>query len=71
MMYLAGRRTDFDPQSHVWATVRALPGRQQESDIFGRELHSFVVFEKTSTSMSTKSVIVDVHVVVDVAVDGF
>ncbi len=26
MMYLAGRRTDFDPQSHVWATVRAEPG---------------------------------------------
>ncbi len=44
-------------------------GRQQEFDILGSELHSFVVFEKTSTS--TKSVIVDVHVVVDVADDGF
>ncbi len=55
-------------------TVRALPGRQQEFDIFGSELHSFVVFEKTSTCTSTstsKSVILDVHVVVDVAVDGF
>ncbi len=54
-----------------------LPGRQQEFDIFGSELHSFVVFEKTSmctstsTSTSTKSVIVDVHLGVDVAVDGF
>ncbi len=46
-----------------------LPGRQQEFDIFGSELHSFVVFEKTCTS--TRSLIVNVLVVVEVAVDGF
>ncbi len=61
--------------SNLLGDPPALPGWQQEFDIFGSELHSFVVFEKTSTctstSTTTKSVIVDVLVVVDVAVDGF
>ncbi len=63
--------------SNPLGDLPALPGRQQEFDIFGSELHSFAVFEKTSTctststSTSSKSVIIDVHVVVDVAVDGF
>jgi len=59
------------PVSNALGDPPALPGRQHKFDIFGSVLHSiFIGFEKAVHVHEHANVYVDVHVLVDVAVDG-